>query len=63
MPLPQRIDTAGWAHVRHQKWHKDRRYSEVWVSNDGKSWTMLGMEGPPYSLMDVNLGDDEWSRT
>lgn len=33
--------------IRHKPWFKDRRYTEVWVSDDdGKSWHMTHMEGP-----------------
>lgn len=47
------IDTGGWNHVRRQAWHKDHRYTEVWASHDGRSWTMLGMDAPPRSTRDV----------
>lgn len=40
------LDTKGYNHVSYKPWHKDRRYTEVWVSKDGQSWKMLGMEGP-----------------
>lgn len=43
------IDTDGWPFVRRQAWFKDRDYTEVWVSRNGVSWHMLGMEDP---LMD-----------
>jgi hypothetical protein len=44
--VADRIDTSGYSHVSHRPWFKDRRYTEVWVSHDGTSWKMLGMEGP-----------------
>lgn len=44
------IDTYPYTQLSHKPWHKDRRYTEVWGSLDnGKSWTMLGMEGPEES--------------
>lgn len=49
------IDTSGWSHVSRKPWFKDRRYTEVWVSKDGKHWRMLGMDGPDgerYALVD-----------